>query len=631
MLKLIFNYKGLETVIQCNIYEEMEEVLKKYKSKMEIEIEIDNVYYLYNGDKINKENKLEEIINNEDRRINKMVILVDDLNEKEDNNNIIETKGIICPECSENVIININEYKLIMKCNNNHNNIILLKEYNNIINNIIDISKMKCKKCKKNRNYIYNNELYICLNCKMNLCPLCKSSHDKNHYIIKYDNKNYICNKHNEIYTKYLYNKNICMLCENEHKNHKSLYYGELLTDINDEIKEYIDKFKNEMKNIFDNIINNIDIYYNIYKNIIDYYKKRKKNYEILQNINEFNRYNKIIIKDIKEIINVKDNNIKFKNIMNIYNKMNNNKIYENKEEKRYDNYIIGEFEIKENNKEIRIINSYEEFCREYNWPFKDENKNEKEIKENIEIIINDKNIPFTYLYKFKEKGKYKIKYIFKKSLTNTCCMFYGCSSLNNLNLSNFNTQNVINMACMFYECSSLNNLNLSNFNTQNVINMSSMFFECSSLNNLNLSYFNTQNVTDMSFMFFGCSSLNNLNLSNFNTQNVTNMDSMFSGCSSLNNINLSTFNTQKVTNMGGIFNGCSSLNNANLSTFNTQKVTDMGSMFCECSSLNSLNLSNFNTQKVSNTGCMFDGCSSLRKENIITNDHNIFKLLKYY
>jgi len=29
----------------------------------------------------------------------------------------------------------------------------------------------------------------------------------------------------------------------------------------------------------------------------------------------------------------------------------------------------------------------------------KDEYKNEKEIKENIEIIINDKNIPFTYFY----------------------------------------------------------------------------------------------------------------------------------------------------------------------------------------------------------------------------------------
>jgi len=96
--------------------------------------------------------------------------------------------------------------------------------------------------------------------------------------------------------------------------------------------------------------------------------------------------------------------------------------------------YIIGEFEIKENNKEIRIINSYEQCCREYNNKIEDNYKNEKEIKENIELITNDINLPFTYLYKFKEKGKYKIKYIFKKILTNTCCMFSGCSSLNNLN-----------------------------------------------------------------------------------------------------------------------------------------------------------------------------------------------------
>ena len=72
MLKVIFNYKGTETLIQCKIDERIEEVLNKYKSK--IEIEIDKVYYLYNGNKINKENKLEEIINNEDKRINKIKI-----------------------------------------------------------------------------------------------------------------------------------------------------------------------------------------------------------------------------------------------------------------------------------------------------------------------------------------------------------------------------------------------------------------------------------------------------------------------------------------------------------------------------------------------------------------------------
>ena len=37
--------------------------------------------------------------------------------------------------------------------------------------------------------------------------------------------------------------------------------------------------------------------------------------------------------------------------------------------------------------------------------------------------------------------------------------MFYGCSSLNLLNISNFNTQNVANMGYMFYECSSLKDL----------------------------------------------------------------------------------------------------------------------------------------------------------------------------
>ena len=135
--------------------------------------------------------------------------------------------------------------------------------------------------------------------------------------------------------------------------------------------------------------------------------------------------------------------------------------------------------------------------------------KNEEEIKENIEITINDKKIPFTYFYKFEEKGKYKIKYIFKRNISNIGYMFSHCSSLININLSNFKSQNVTNMCYIFFGCSSLNSLNLSNFNTQNVTNMCYMFSRCSSLKNLDLSNFNTQNVTCMGCMFFGCSSFN--------------------------------------------------------------------------------------------------------------------------
>ena len=54
----------------------------------------------------------------------------------------------------------------------------------------------------------------------------------------------------------------------------------------------------------------------------------------------------------------------------------------------------------------------------------------------------------------------------------------------------------------------------------------------CSSLKELNLSNFNTNNVTEMGGMFFGCSSLEELNISNFNTNNVKNMFGMFSRCS---------------------------------------------------------------------------------------------------
>ena len=202
-------------------------------------------------------------------------------------------------------------------------------------------------------------------------------------------------------------------------------------------------------------------------------------------------------------------------------------------------NFIIGEINIRSDDiyKFTRVINSFENFKRETNlseqeddWKF----NNEKELRENIEIKINGKIMPFSYYYKFPVKGKYNIQYSFKKCLTKTNHMFWGCKSIINLNLSNFNTQNVTNMSHMFGGCNTLQSLTLFNFNTQNVTNMHRMFLCCYLLKNLNLSTFNTQNVTDMGFMFGGCYSLTNLNLSNFNTLKVFDMLGMFDGCNSL-------------------------------------------------------------------------------------------------
>ena len=62
---------------------------------------------------------------------------------------------------------------------------------------------------------------------------------------------------------------------------------------------------------------------------------------------------------------------------------------------------------------------------------------------------------------------------------------------------------------------------------------MNGMFYGCSSLKELNLNNFNTNNVTHMNSMFSGCSSLKELNLNNFNTNNnLTDIGWMFSRCS---------------------------------------------------------------------------------------------------
>ena len=122
------------------------------------------------------------------------------------------------------------------------------------------------------------------------------------------------------------------------------------------------------------------------------------------------------------------------------------------------------------------------------------------------------------------------------------------------------NTSNVTNMNSMFYGCSGLKSLDLSNFDTSKVTNMGSMFSACIGLKSLDVSNFDTSKVTVMNYMFHNCSGLESLNLSGWDTSNVTNMSYMFYYCSGLKSLDLSNFNTSKVTDMYEMFNGCSAL-----------------------------------------------------------------------
>jgi len=208
-------------------------------------------------------------------------------------------------------------------------------------------------------------------------------------------------------------------------------------------------------------------------------------------------------------------------------------------------NHIIAVINIKfeDINKDIRIINSYEEnmTTKSTNSCLKKDYLDENEIKKCL-IEINGKPISFNYYHKFKKKGNYTIKYSFMNYLTRINHMFCECSSIISINLSNFNTKNVINMSCIFARCSSLTNVNLTNINTQNVKNMYGLFIKCRSLTSINLSNFNTRNVTNMMMMFKECSSLTNIDLSRFSTRNVENKKLMFIGCTSLKPENIKIY-----------------------------------------------------------------------------------------
>lgn len=143
--------------------------------------------------------------------------------------------------------------------------------------------------------------------------------------------------------------------------------------------------------------------------------------------------------------------------------------------------------------------------------------------------------------------------------------MFYGCSNLTSLNLTNFNTKNVKNMNGMFGDCTHLTSLDITNFNTAKVTNMGNMFLGCSNLTSLDLTNFNTAKVTDMHGMFKGCSALTSLDLTNFNTAEVRDMNRMFNmldeSSTALTTIYVSdNFVTTNVRDGENMFKNCTKL-----------------------------------------------------------------------
>ena len=89
MCEILFIFNGIPTTIQFMNDEKMNSIFQKYCSK--VRKDINSLFFLYNGRKINEDLNFNELINSIDKKAGKMNILVYDKN----NINTSQNEGII--------------------------------------------------------------------------------------------------------------------------------------------------------------------------------------------------------------------------------------------------------------------------------------------------------------------------------------------------------------------------------------------------------------------------------------------------------------------------------------------------------------------------------------------------------
>ena len=655
-IEVIFEYKGQKISIQCKRDEKMKDISERFANK--IVENLNNLDFLYSGGKLNLEQSFNEQSNNEDKQRNSMNIIVNNIININNINNEgkIKSKEIICPRCKEICRMSIINFKIIFyECKNGHKvNNIFLEDFNNT--QMINELEIICNNCNENNKYdSYKKQFFKCLTCDKNLCVLCNQRHKEEHKTIDYEQKDYICKKHNEIFFSYCKDCkiNLCMNCYSEHeKNHIKIEYLHILPNkekINEELIELrkkIDKFNQLINNIIEIIekLNKIkekmEIFYQINSEILNNYDKNR-NYDILKNVNEIS--NNIKMNNIDEIINDCNNfSNKTTNILNIYDKMF-------KTENNHDIRIEEPIKIKsisEKTKELtktdrkrKTVNNitFKKSVNEFNQPnqkIKNEEK-KKEVKNKSRKPLYEKRLTLnndSLLKKGVSKNDIDIEdeileeneiiIQYKVSKNDKALKLFGKEFVEN------NKQNCIikfdekemTIREEYLIPKELRNINILKIKLkgENITNMSYMFHSCKSLLSLsNDSKLDTSKVTDMSYMFFDCNNLSSLScISNWKTSNVTKMNYMFYGCVGLKKLpDISNWDTSKVETMEYMFKDCYYLLSLpDISKWDTSNVTNMSFMFSSCESLNKFpDISEWNISNVTNLSSIFRGCKNIK------------------
>jgi len=108
--------------------------------------------------------------------------------------------------------------------------------------------------------------------------------------------------------------------------------------------------------------------------------------------------------------------------------------------------------------------------------------------------------------------------------------------TIKHLDISCWDVSNAKSMAFMFP--SSLETVDLTNFDVSEVQNMNGMFLDCTNLKEIgDISNWETKNLIDTNDMFSNCSSIKEIDISNWDFSKLKHADRMFDHCKNLESI----------------------------------------------------------------------------------------------
>lgn len=287
--------------------------------------------------------------------------------------------------------------------------------------------------------------------------------------------------------------------------------------------------------------------------------------------------------------------------------------------------------------KEISEVTSkhygwYKEITGNKNWILYDTEQYEVRDYDDIEHLVFGRYLldAETFLCVRKDfKGKLHLPIN-----ASTCSFMFVDSNVHEIDLTEFDTTNVVNMDYMFLkadlgDCLKVNSStttqangadrNILTFNTEGVTSMSGMFKDCK-VKHLDLSSLRTHNVTDFSDMFYNCNSLIDLNVNGFDTSNAEDFNGMFHGCNKLTQLNVKHFNVNSALHMSYLFSGCRRLKVIDLEGWNFSQVSDANEMFGYCEKLEKI-IANFNFNMIKGMAFMFDCCTKLSEVDLTHSD----------